>query len=147
MCGIIHVRTASPWFREPFPAEDAMKFLVMIYCDDALLDALPAGEFDTLMHGCFMHADELHEQGHLRDSQQLEAPATARTLRVRNNRATVIDGPFAETKEYLGGFNLIEAADMDEAVRIAAEFPWARTGAIEIRPVRDIDAVRRRVGA
>ena len=124
-----------------------MKFLVMIYCDDALLDALPAGEFDSLMHGCFMHADELREQGHLHDSQQLEAPATARTLRVRNNRATVVDGPFAETKEYLGGFNLIEAADMDEAVRIAAEFPWARTGAIEIRPVRDMDAVRRRVGA
>ena len=60
-----------------------MKFLVMIYCDDALLDALPAGEFDTLMHGCFMHADELHEQGHLHGSQQLEAPATARTLRAR----------------------------------------------------------------
>jgi hypothetical protein len=59
----------------------------------------------------------------------------------------VVDGPFAETKEYLGGFNLIEAADMDEAVRIASSFPWAQTGAIEIRPVRDMDQVRRRVGA
>jgi hypothetical protein len=94
-----------------------------------------------------MHADELQVQGHLHDSQQLEAPATARTLRVRNDRVSVVDGPFAETKEYLGGFNLIEADSMDEAVRIAAEFPWARTGAIEIRPVRDMAAVRRRVGA
>ena len=124
-----------------------MKYLVMIYNDDALLGALPEGEFDTMMRGCLMHADELQEQGHLHDSQQLEAPATARTLRVRNNRVSVVDGPFAETKEYLGGFNLIEAADMDEAVRIASEFPWARTGCIEIRPVRDLMAVRRRVGA
>ncbi len=124
-----------------------MKFLVMIYCDDALLEALPEGEFDTLMHGCFAKADALRAQGRLHDSQQLEAPATARTLRVRNGRTSVVDGPFAETKEYLGGFNLIEAADMDEALRIAATFPWARTGAIEVRPVRDMDLVRQRVGA
>lgn len=138
---------AAPWSDEPFLIEDAMKYLVMIYCDDTLLDALPDGEFDSMMHSCFMHADELQVQGHLHDSQQLEAPATARTLRVRNDRVSVVDGPFAETKEYLGGFNLIEADSMDEAVRIAAEFPWARTGAIEIRPVRDMAAVRRRVGA
>jgi hypothetical protein len=124
-----------------------MKYLVMIYTDDALLGALPEGEFDTLMHGCLKHADELQEQGHLHYSQQLEAPATAKTLRVRNERMTVVDGPFAETKEYLGGFNLIEADSMDEAVRIAAEFPWSRTGATEIPPVRDMAAVRRRVGA
>ena len=124
-----------------------MKYLVMIYCDDTLLDALPDGEFDTMMHGCFMHADELQAQGHLHDAQQLEGPATAKTLRVRNDHVSVVDGPFAETKEYLGGFNLIEAADMDEAVRIASEFPWSRTGCIEIRPVRDVASVRRRVGA
>ncbi len=138
---------AAPWSDEPFLIEDAMKYLVMIYCDDTLLDALPDGEFDSMMHSCFMHADELQVQGHLHDSQQLEAPATARTLRVRNDRVSVVDGPFAETKEYLGGFNLIEADSMDEAVRIASQFPWSRTGAIEIRPVRDMDVVRRRVGA
>jgi hypothetical protein len=124
-----------------------MKYLVMIYSDDALLGALPEGEFDTMMHGCLTHAYELCAEGKLLDFQQLEAPATAKTLRVRDHRASVLDGPFAETKEYLAGFNLIEAADMDEAMRIAAEFPWARTGAIEVRPVRDVDAVRRRVGA
>jgi hypothetical protein len=124
-----------------------MKYLVMIYSDDSLLGALPEGEFDSMMHGCFMHADELRNEGQLLDSQQLEAPATAKTIRVRNGGVSVVDGPFAETKEYLGGFNLIEADSMEEAVRIAAEFPWSRTGAIEIRPVRDMNAVRRRVGA
>ena len=124
-----------------------MQFLLMIYNDDELLDALPEGEADTMMRGCIRHTDELRAQGRLLDSQQLEPPATARSVRVRNGRTTVLDGPFAETKEYLGGFNLIEAADMDEAVRIAAEFPWVGTGSVEIRPVRDFAQVRRRVGA
>jgi hypothetical protein len=124
-----------------------MKYLLMVYIDEGLLNALPAGEFDTRKRGCIQHADELREQGQLLDTQQLEAPSTARTVRIRNGGVSVVDGPFAETKEYLGGFNLIEAADMDEAIRIAAEFPWTRTGSVEIRPVRDFDAVRRRVGA
>jgi hypothetical protein len=124
-----------------------MKFLMMIYVDEALLQALPEGEFDTMMRGCLAHADELRDEGCVLASQQLEAPATARSFRVRNQRSTVYDGPFAETKEYLAGFNLIEAADLDEAMRIAQSFPWARIGAIEVRPVRDMDAVRRRVGA
>ena len=124
-----------------------MQFLVLIYNDTALLDAMPPGEFDKTMHDCFVHADELRAQGKLSQSMQLEAPATGRTVRLRNGRTSVVDGPFAETKEILGGFNLIEAADLDEAVRIASEFPWAATGSIEVRPVRDIDAVRRRVGA
>ena len=124
-----------------------MKYLLLIYSDDALLEALPAGEADAMMHGCFVHADALRDEGRLIDSQQLEAPATAKTVRVRGGRVSVVDGPFAETKEMLGGFNLIEADSFDEAVRIASEFPWTRTGCVEIRPVRDIDAVRRRVGA
>ena len=124
-----------------------MKFLVMIYNDDSLLNALPEGEFDSMMQGCFAHADELQAEGCLLDSMQLESPAQAKSLRMRDNTMSVIDGPFAEAKEYLGGFNLIEAADMDEAVRIATSFPWSRTGRIEVRPVRDMDAVRQRVGA
>src|SRR5690606_37281861 len=81
--------------------------------------------------------------GKLVGFQQLEDASTAKSVRIRNGRTRVVDGPFAETKEILGGFNLIEAADMDEAVRIAAEVPWARTGCIEVRAVRDVDAVRR----
>ena len=124
-----------------------MQFLLLIYTDNSLLEALPAGEADAMMRECFNHADDLREQGNLRQSQQLEAPATAKTVRIRAGRLNVVDGPFAETKEMLGGFNLIEAADMDEAVRIASEFPWTATGCVEIRPIRDMAAVRRRVGA
>ncbi len=124
-----------------------MQFLLLIYNDGTLLETMQDGEFDRAMKQCIVHADELRAEGKLLESQQLEAPATARTVRIRNGRTTVVDGPFAETKEMLGGFNLIEAADMDEAVRIAAEFPWVKTGSVEIRPVRDFAAVRRRVGA
>ena len=124
-----------------------MQFLLLVYNDATLLDALPADRFDSMMKGCLEHADQLQREGILLGFQQLEAPATARSVRIRNGKTSIVDGPFAETKELLGGFNLIEADDIDEAVRIAAELPWATTGCIEVRPVRDIDIVRKRVGA
>ena len=124
-----------------------MKYMLLIYDDTAAHDALPQSEADGMMRECLAHADELRREGRLEQSQMLEGPETAKSLRIRNGRTKLIDGPFSETKEVLGGFNLIEAENMDEAVRIAAEFPWARTGCVEIRPVRDIETVRRRVGA
>jgi hypothetical protein len=124
-----------------------MKFLIMIYNDDTLLNALAPGEFDTMMHGCFKHADALREEGLLLDSMQLQPPQKTKTVRVRGDKTTVVDGPYTEAREYLGGFNLVEARDMEEAVQIAKTFPWARTGCIEVRPVHDIDGERQRVGA
>jgi hypothetical protein len=124
-----------------------MKYLLLIYNEQPLLDALPAGEGDAMMRDCLAHADELRGEGRLVDSQMLEDASTATSIRIRNGRMTTTDGPFAETKEQLGGFNVIEAADLDEALRIAAEFPWARTGCVEVRPIRDIAQVRERVGA
>lgn len=124
-----------------------MKFMVLIYNDPELLGALPQREFDDTMRGCLERAQELQQQGYLIESQQLEEPATAKSIRVRKGRMTTMDGPFSETKEVLGGFNLIEAENMEEAVRIASEFPWAQTGCVEVRPVRDLNAVRQRVGA
>ena len=124
-----------------------MKFMVLIYNDDTMLDAMPPAQFDATMRGCLEHADELRKTGRLLDSQMLESASTAKSLRTRKNRLTILDGPFTETKELLAGFNLIEAENMDEAVRIASEFPWTRTGCVEVRPVRDISAVRERVGA
>ena len=124
-----------------------MQYVLLVYVDDAAVQALPDGQFDSMMRECFQHADALQGQGQLLGSQQLQPPATARSVRLRNGRRTVVDGPFAETKEILGGFNLIEAGDMDEAVRIASEFPWAQVGCIEVREVRDMNAVRHRVGA
>jgi hypothetical protein len=124
-----------------------MKFMVLIYNDGALLDAMPSKEFDSTMRDCLAYADELRQSGRLLDSQMLEEPAKARSIRVRNGRQTILDGPFTEAKEVLGGFNLIEAESMEEAVEMALHFPWARTGCVEVRPVRDISSVRQQVGA
>ena len=131
----------------PAMTEHSMQFLLLVYIDDTLLNTLPQGEFDRLMKGCFEHADALQAQGTLLGSQQLEAPTTGKAVRVRQGRSTVLDGPFAETKEVLAGFNLIEADSLEDAVRIAHEFPWTAFGCIEVRPVRDMGAVRQRVGA
>lgn len=120
--------------------------MILIYTDPTLMDALPEGRADAMLRDCFTHTDELLREGVLIESQMLAPAATARTLRVRRGRSHATDGPFAEAKEVLGGFNLIEAADMDEALRIAAAFPWAATGAVEVRPVEDLAGVRRRVG-
>jgi hypothetical protein len=122
-----------------------MKFMLLVYNDSAVLDSLPKSEFDSSMRECLSHADELRRDGHLLDSQMLEDASAAKSVRIRGGRTTTFDGPFAEAKEVLGGFNLIEAENIDEAVRIAAQFPWARTGCIEVRPVRDITTVRQRV--
>jgi hypothetical protein len=124
-----------------------MQFLLLVYVDKDLMRELPAAEYDAHMRDCLVHADALQAEGRLLGYQQLEPPASARAVRTRGGRTSVLDGPFAETKEMLAGFNLVEAASMDEAVRLAQEWPWARYGCIEVRPVRDVAAVRRRVGA
>ena len=124
-----------------------MQYLLLVYTDTEMLEALPEGRFDAMMRECLGHADEMVAEGTILGFQQLEEPATAKSVRIRNGRTSVVDGPFAETKEILGGFNLIEADSMEEAVRIASEFPWAKVGCIEVRPVRNIAKVRERVGA
>ena len=124
-----------------------MQYLTLIHIDPVLLAELPQDEYDRLMRGCFAKADALRDAGCLHGSQQLLEPATARTLRVRDGLARVTDGPFAETREFLAGFNLIEADSTEAAMAIAHEFPWSRFGSIEVRPVRDMQAVRDRVGA
>ena len=124
-----------------------MQYLLLVYTDPALMEQVPEERFNTEMRKCLQHADELQQQGTLKAFQQLEAPAAAKSVRVRSGRTSVLDGPFAETKEVLAGFNLIEADSLDEAVRIAQDFPWTRYGCIEVRPVRDVAAMRQRVGA
>ncbi|WP_369943967.1 YciI family protein [Xanthomonas medicagonis] len=124
-----------------------MQFLLLIYIDPALLQAVPDAEYDRLMRGCLEHADALQADGTLVLAQQLQPVAHARTLRTRQGQARITDGPFAETRELLAGFNLINARDHDEALRIAAHFPWSRFGSIEVRPLADMDAERARVGA
>ena len=122
-----------------------MKFIVLIYNDTQLLGDMPVPEFNAQMRDCLSKADHMKVNGSLLESQMLEDVSTAKSIRVRNGRTMTTDGPFAETKEVLGGFNLIEARDMDEALEIAKQFPWSSSGCIEVRPVRDIEGVRQSV--
>lgn len=124
-----------------------MKYLLLVYTDAELLEALPDGEYDGMMKHCLEHADALQAEGTLLGFQQLQPAATAKAVRIRNGRSTVSDGPFAETKELLAGFNLVEADSLAHAIELAQQLPWARTGCIEVRALRDVDAERRRVGA
>jgi hypothetical protein len=112
-----------------------MKFLCLIYNDLQALKQLPEGKFDDYMRQCIQYDDELRAKGRLVSVEKLAPVETAVTLRTRNGKLTTTDGPFAETKEILGGFQLIEAKDMAEAIEIAARIPWHIAGSIEIRPV------------
>jgi hypothetical protein len=112
-----------------------MKYLLLIYNDPQLLGAMPSDEFERELAHCYERAGELMEQGRLIGSERLELPDAATTVRIREGKVSVTDGPFAETKEYLAGFNVIEARDLNEAIRLAAGFPWAKTGSVEVRPI------------
>ena len=115
-----------------------MKFLFMIYHDEQTLHALPAAEMQTLVDSALDYDEEIRGSGHYIVSNALQRARTARTVRVRGGKATTTDGPFAETKEQLGGFYLIEAKDIDEACEVASRFPPARIGTIEVRPVQEL---------
>lgn len=109
-----------------------MKYLCLVYLDDAHWGACPDGD-------CFAFATGLVQDGRLVAAEPLQPVHTATTVRVRNGKATFYDGPFAETKELLAGFYLIEARDLNEALEVAARIPPAKYGSIEVRPVRALD--------
>jgi len=119
-----------------------MKYLCLVYYDEKDLDALSKSEFDTLVGESLDYDDVLEKGAHLVAANALEAVNTATTLRIRNGRISATDGPFAETKEQLGGFILIEARDLNEAIQLAAKIPPLRLGCIEIRPVRELQHPR-----
>jgi hypothetical protein len=108
-----------------------MKYLCLVYLEDGKFTAVPDRE-------CLDCSNEMREKGLLLAAEPLFPIKTAKTLRVREGRVSVTDGPFAETKEALAGFYLIEAANHDEALKIAATIPPAREGSIEVRPVREL---------
>ena len=115
-----------------------MKFLFTIYHDENVLEALPEEELQALVDSALDYDEDIRGSGHYIASNALQPSRTARTIRVRDGKVSTTDGPFAETKEQLGGFFLIEARDMDEACAIAARFPPARIGVIEVRPVQEL---------
>jgi hypothetical protein len=114
-----------------------MRYLCLVYYDEKKLDALSKREYDLLVDEVVSYREALRNSGHYIASDALEPVDTAVTLRVRNGQLSTIDGPFAETKEQLGGFLLIEARDLNEAIRVAAQLPPMRLGCVEVRPVRE----------
>lgn len=115
-----------------------MKYLCLVYVSEALERSLPSGELDSLVAEHLDFDEGLRQSGNYVTSAALESVTTATTVRVRKGRVSTMDGPFMETKEQLGGFILIEARDLNEAIRIAAQIPSARNGCIEVRPVREL---------
>jgi hypothetical protein len=115
-----------------------MQYLCLVYADEARLAAMTQREVDALIDETDANNEELRASGHLLLAQALEHVEGAVTVRVRDGRLSATDGPFAETNEQLGGFVLIEARDLNEAIRIAGRIPSARIGSIEVRPVIDL---------
>jgi hypothetical protein len=117
-----------------------MKYLCQVWFDGTKLDALPPPEKSRLDRDSLEYDEELQRTGHFIAAEALQAPSTAVTVRVRNGKISTTDGPFIETKEHLGGFILIEARDLNEAIRIASRIPLAKLGAIEVRPIYTVEA-------
>jgi hypothetical protein len=119
-----------------------MHYLCLVYADEARLAAMPQREVDALIDETNANNEELRASGHLLLAQALEQVDGAVTVRVRDGRLSATAGPFAETVEQLGGFLLIEARDLNEAIRIAGRIPSARIGSVEVRPVIDLSRER-----
>jgi hypothetical protein len=115
-----------------------MNYLCLVYVEEAALGVMPEAEFQAFSAEHVALDDELKRSGHSIAAEALQPVHTARTVRVRNGRPLVTDGPFAETKEQLLGIYLIDAADPDDAIRVAARIPAARVGSIEVRPIWDL---------
>ena len=114
-----------------------MKYLCLIYDDEKRFVTMPKGELDGIMAEYRAFSEGIRKSGHYLGGHQLAPVRAASTVRVRHGKMSATDGPFAETKEQLGGYFLIEAADLNEAMQIASRIPSARSGSVEVRPLHD----------
>jgi hypothetical protein len=123
----------------PYRRFGAMKYLLMCCTEEKNLAGLSKSEREALMQETSAYCEALHNNGHLIVAEALEPVEMATTVRIRNGTLSTTDGPFAETKEQFGGFFLINARDLNEAIQVASKFPSARVGSMEVRPVRELD--------
>jgi len=114
-----------------------MRFACLIWLDGKELAALPRADGEALDRACLAYDEDLERTEQLVLAQALQAPDQGVTVRVRNGKISTTDGPFAETKEQIGGLVLVEARDLHEAIQVAARSPLARLGSIEVRPVME----------
>ena len=112
-----------------------MKYLCLIYGDESRWEKMPKAKVDKMYGEYFAFTDGIKKSGHYVGGNPLQPTQTATTVRVRNGKVSTTDGPFAETREQLGGYYMIEAADLDAAIGWAARCPGAASGAIEVRPI------------
>jgi hypothetical protein len=124
-----------------------MKFLCAVYVDEVKMAGLSSLEAQDLDNASLEHDAMLRRAGHLYAAQALDRASRSATVQVRGGKVSVTDGPFAETKELLGGFLLIEAHDLDEAIEFAAQVPVAKYGTIEVRPVKELVASKSSVSS
>ncbi|WKE64808.1 YciI family protein [Gallaecimonas kandeliae] len=117
-----------------------MKYLALVYYQEAALAELSQGQWDELNQECLACVAGLQGSGHMLGGEALLGVDSATTVRVRNGRVQITDGPFSETKEQLAGFYLLEARDLNEAISLAGRIPPARYGCVEVRPVRQLAA-------
>ncbi|MCI0706405.1 MAG: YciI family protein [Ignavibacteriae bacterium] len=115
-----------------------MKYLCTIYIDEKKLAAMSQSDYQAVVQRCLDYEDELRVSGHMIAAEALEPIHAATTVQMRGGKMSVTDGPFAETKEQLVGFFMINAGSQDEAVRIASKMPQAQIGSIEVRPIKDL---------
>ncbi|HEY6085351.1 MAG TPA: YciI family protein [Nitrospira sp.] len=114
-----------------------MRYLCLVYLEEKNLNALSKIEREALSEESIAYCEVLRKNGQFIAAEPLEPVQTATTVRVRNGKASTTDGPFAETKEQLGGFYMIHARDLNDAIRVATKIPPARLGSIEVRPIRE----------
>ena len=115
-----------------------MKYLCLVYVEETILHALPSHERVALSAEAMAYCDRLQKIGQLLAASPLHPVETATTVRVREGKASTTDGPFAETKEQLGGFLMLDVPDLNDAIRIATHFPAARIGSVEVRPMKEL---------
>ena len=114
-----------------------MKYLCLVYLEEKTLNAFPNNERQALSNESMAYCEGLQKRGQLLAASPLHPVETATTVRVREGKISTTDGPFAETKEQLGGFLMIDVPDLNDAIRIASHFPAARYGSVEVRPMKE----------
>jgi hypothetical protein len=120
-----------------------MKYACLGYVDEEKLAAMPEAELNAAMDECFEYDDVLRKGGHFAGGEGLQSARNTTTLRYRNGKVTVTDGPFVETKEQIGGILILEARDLNEAIQLLSNHPGARMGPWEIRPIEDMTPLLR----
>lgn len=116
-----------------------MRYMMLIYSDETGFDQVTEAEWAETMAAYNAFGAEVSEKGLLRSGEALQPTPTATTVRVRDGKILTTDGPFAETKEALGGFYILDCKDLDEAIEYAAKIPGAKVGSIEVRPIMEFD--------